>query len=92
MIERKHVDDILKADEHLSDYGIHHEYIPPKVEEVEETVFDWIGCKGSIMFLDRAKINFLRNSNDKAIADEINKRTDNGENIGTVIAEIMGRA
>ena len=91
MKERKDVDEILKAGEHVGDYGIHHDY-NPKVEEVSESVYDLIENKGSIMFLDREKINFLRNSSDEAIADEINKRTDNGEKISSVIAEIMGRA
>lgn len=91
MKERKDVVEILKAGEHVGDYGVHYEY-NPKVEEVEESVYDWIENKGSIMFLDREKIDFLKNSNDKSIADEINKRTNNGENIGTVIAEIMERA
>ena len=59
---------------------------------MSESVYDMIEHKGSILFLDREKINFLRSSTDKAIADEINKRTGNGENISAVIAEIMRRA
>lgn len=91
MKERRDVEEILKAGEHVGDYGIHYEY-NPKVEEVSESVYDMIEHKGSILFLDREKINFLRSSTDKAIADEINKRTGNGENISAVIAEIMRRA